>query len=89
MSTVRPPPGFQTGFDQEVACGDSSRAIEEICDENIQLFMRREQYLQRETELKTTAEDLEKQVAETKRRCAELSSRIDLMRRQKHVLGVD
>lgn len=39
---VRPPPGFQTvSLDQEVACAtDDSRSIDEICDENIQLFMR-------------------------------------------------
>ncbi|KAI3726528.1 hypothetical protein L1987_66326 [Smallanthus sonchifolius] len=76
MSTVWPPPGFQTlvaftHFFVIVLVGMS--------------LIQREQYLQRETELKTTAEDLEKQVAETKRRCAELSSRIDLMRRQKHM----
>ncbi|KAK1422148.1 hypothetical protein QVD17_25065 [Tagetes erecta] len=80
---ARPPPGFQTGLDQEVACTDDSRAIDEICDENIQLFMRCEQYVQKETELKATVEDLEKQVADTKRKCAELSSRVELLRRQK------
>ncbi|KAL8250823.1 hypothetical protein R6Q59_034516 [Mikania micrantha] len=85
MPTVGHPPGFQTGFDQEVACGDDSRAIDEICDENIQLFMRCEQYMQRESELKTVVDDLEKQVADTRSRCAELSSRIELMKRQKHV----
>lgn len=85
ITMVRPPPGFQTGFDQEVACGNSSRAIDEICDENIQLYMRCEQYMQRGNELKTTVEDLEKQVAETKRKCAELSSRLELLRRQKLV----
>lgn len=82
---ARAPPGFETGFDQEVACGDSSRAVDQICDENIQLFMRCEGYMQRENELKTTVEDLEKQVAETKRKCAELSSRLEFVRRQKLV----
>ncbi|KAI3777304.1 hypothetical protein L1987_47103 [Smallanthus sonchifolius] len=85
ISMVGPPPGFQTGLDQEVACRDDSRAIDEICDENIQLFMRCEQYLQRETELKTKVDDLEKEVADTKRKCAELSSRLELVRRQKLV----
>ncbi|KAI3761066.1 hypothetical protein L1987_51472 [Smallanthus sonchifolius] len=85
MSMVGPPPGFQTGLDQEVACRDDSRAIDEICDENIQLFMRCEQYMQREEELKTTVDDLEKEVADTKRKCAELSSRLELLRRQKLV----
>ncbi|KAJ9561874.1 hypothetical protein OSB04_007034 [Centaurea solstitialis] len=77
------PPGFETGFDQEVEYGDGSRDIDQICDENIQLFMRCEEYMQKENELKTTVEDLEKQVAETKRKCAELYSRLELLRRQK------
>ncbi|KAK9054242.1 hypothetical protein SSX86_025320 [Deinandra increscens subsp. villosa] len=85
MPTVRPPPGFQTGLDQEVACRDSSVDIEEICDENIQLFMRCEEYMEREAELKTTVVDLEKEVADTKRKCAELSSRLEFLRSQKHV----
>ncbi|KAJ0629729.1 putative histidine kinase/HSP90-like ATPase superfamily, morc, S5 domain 2 [Helianthus annuus] len=86
MPMVRPPPGFQTGLDQEVACaGDGSRGIDEICDENIELFMRCEQYMQRETELKSTVSDLEKEVADTKRKCAELSSRLELLRKQKLV----
>ncbi|KAK9054423.1 hypothetical protein SSX86_025501 [Deinandra increscens subsp. villosa] len=85
MPTVRPPPGHQTGLDQEVACRDSSVDIEEICDENIQLFMRCEQYMERETKLKTTVDDLEKEIADTKRKCAELSSRLELLRSQKRV----
>ncbi|XP_076916890.1 protein MICRORCHIDIA 2-like [Bidens hawaiensis] len=85
---VRPPPGFQSAsFDQEVACTtDDSRSIDEICDENIQLFMRCEQYMQRETELKSTVDELEKQVADTKRKCAELSSRLEFLKKQKHVI---
>lgn len=82
---LQAPPGFETGFDQDVAYGDGSRDIDQICDENIQLFMRCEEYMQKENELKTTVEDLEKQVAETKRKCAELSSRLELLRRQKAV----
>ncbi|KAI7737312.1 hypothetical protein M8C21_031410, partial [Ambrosia artemisiifolia] len=41
------------GFDQEMAHGDCSRDIDEIREENIQLFIRSEQSMQRETELKT------------------------------------
>ncbi|KAI3505867.1 hypothetical protein L1887_28179 [Cichorium endivia] len=59
----------------EAACVDNSREIDKICDENIQLFMRCQEYVQKENELKATVEDLEKQVAETKRKCAEISSR--------------
>ncbi|KVH92348.1 Histidine kinase-like ATPase, ATP-binding domain-containing protein [Cynara cardunculus var. scolymus] len=80
---LQAPPGFETGFDQDVAYGDGSRDIDQVCDENIQLFMRCEEYMQKENELKTTVEDLEKQVMETKRKCAEISSRLELLRRQK------
>ncbi|KAJ9562031.1 hypothetical protein OSB04_007191 [Centaurea solstitialis] len=81
---LQAPPGYETGFDQDVSYGDDgSRDIDQICDENIQLFMRCEEYMQKENELKNTVEDLEKQVAETKRKCAELSSRLELLRSQK------
>ncbi|PWA75347.1 histidine kinase-like ATPase, C-terminal domain-containing protein [Artemisia annua] len=85
-SMVRAPPGFNTvSLNKEVVCSDNSRDIDQICDENVQLFMRCEQYMQREKELRTTVEDLEKQVAETKRKSVELSSRIELLRRKKLV----
>ncbi|KAI3767956.1 hypothetical protein L2E82_18385 [Cichorium intybus] len=85
IPVARAPPGFETGFDQEAACVDNSRDIDKICDENIQLFMRCQEYVQKENELKATVEDLEKQVAETKRKCAEISSRVEFLRRQKFV----
>ncbi|KAI3767955.1 hypothetical protein L2E82_18384 [Cichorium intybus] len=82
---ARAPPGFETGFDQGMAHGDGSRDIDQICDENIQLFMRREKHKQRKDELTTTVNDLEKKVAETKRKSAELSLRLELLRSQKFV----
>ncbi|GKD20016.1 hypothetical protein Tco_1221719 [Tanacetum coccineum] len=82
----RVPPGFDTSLNQEVACSDNSGDIDQICDENVQLFMRCEQYMQREKELRTTVEDLEKQVADTKRKSVELSSHIELLRRKKLLL---
>ncbi|XP_076882132.1 protein MICRORCHIDIA 2-like [Bidens hawaiensis] len=84
--TVGPPPGFQTAsLDQDVACEDDPRTFDDICEENIQLYMRSEQLLQRETELKAEMEDLEKQIAETKMKSAELAAHIDHVRRQAHV----
>ncbi|XP_071713107.1 protein MICRORCHIDIA 2-like [Rutidosis leptorrhynchoides] len=87
VHVVRAPPGFVTGgFDQQVACGDnSSRDIDQMCDENIQLFMRCEGYIQSTNELKNTVADLEKKVAETNMKCAEISSRIEFLRKQKLV----
>ncbi|KAL7607600.1 hypothetical protein Lser_V15G19620 [Lactuca serriola] len=85
VPVARAPPGFDTGFDQEVTRGDGSVDIDQICDENIQLFMRCEEHTQRKNELTTTVNDLEKKVAETKRKCAELSLRLELLRRQNFV----
>ncbi|GKB75112.1 microrchidia 2-like protein [Tanacetum coccineum] len=80
------PPGFETpGFSQEVAGDDNSGDINQICDENIQLFMKREEYSQRQEEMRTTVSNLEKQLAETKRKTAEIASRVELLRRQKLV----
>ncbi|PWA75348.1 histidine kinase-like ATPase, C-terminal domain-containing protein [Artemisia annua] len=80
------PPGFKTpGFSQEMAGDDNSIDIEQICDENIQLFMKCEQYAKRHEEMRTTVSDLEKQLAETKRKTAEIASRVELLRRQKLV----
>ncbi|XP_023750823.1 protein MICRORCHIDIA 2 [Lactuca sativa] len=85
VPVARAPPGFDTGFDQEVTRGDGSVDIDQICDENIQLFMRCEEHTQRKNELTTTVNDLEKKVAETKRKCAELSLRLELLRGQNFV----
>ncbi|XP_071710207.1 protein MICRORCHIDIA 2-like [Rutidosis leptorrhynchoides] len=75
--------GFETGLDQQETCGDGSKSIDQLCDENIQLYMRCEEHRQRENALKTMVADLENKIAETKRKCVEASSRIELLRRQK------
>ncbi|CAH1421547.1 unnamed protein product [Lactuca virosa] len=83
IPVARAPPGFATmtsGFVQEVASGDDD--IDRIINENILLFTRCDQYAQKENELKSTVEDLEKQVAETKRKCAEISERLEFLKRQ-------
>nr|GEW67819.1 protein microrchidia 2-like [Tanacetum cinerariifolium] len=77
------PPGFETPGFSQVAGDDNSGDINQICDENIQLFMKCEEYSQRQEEMKTTVSDLEKQLAETKRKTAEIASRVELLRRQK------
>ncbi|KAL7607599.1 hypothetical protein Lser_V15G19623 [Lactuca serriola] len=85
IPVARAPPGFATmtsGFVQEVASGDD---IDRIINDNIQLFTRCDRYAQKETELKSEVEDLERQVAETKRKCAEISERLEFLRRQRLV----
>ncbi|KAM7516179.1 hypothetical protein LguiA_005762 [Lonicera macranthoides] len=73
----------QPGSVQEVTCVDNSRrtSIDQICEENIQLFMRCEEHKQKQNELKRTIAQLEEQVEETKRKCAHLSLRLQSQRK--------
>ncbi|KAL6986907.1 hypothetical protein U1Q18_012672 [Sarracenia purpurea var. burkii] len=73
------------GSVQELASLGSSRSssIDQICEENIQLFMRCEEHIQKENELKRTIESLEKQLEETRKKCAQLSAYLENRRKQK------
>ncbi|CAK9157079.1 unnamed protein product [Ilex paraguariensis] len=85
LSAVHPIIGLSSRSVKEVACASSSRStsIDQICDENIQLFMRCEEHMQKENDLKQTVEKLEKELEETKRKCAQLSSHLENRRKQK------
>ncbi|KAL3345998.1 hypothetical protein AABB24_024782 [Solanum stoloniferum] len=61
----------------------SCMSIDQICEENIQLFRRCESFIQRETELKRTIEDLEKELEDTKKKSSELSSRLESQKKLK------
>ncbi|CAJ2635685.1 unnamed protein product [Trifolium pratense] len=71
-------------------CGTSIGApapvsIDDICEENIKLFTRCEEYRQKETELKTTVDDLEKELKEAQAKCAYVTSLIEAKRKSKNV----
>ncbi|XP_057468668.1 protein MICRORCHIDIA 2-like [Actinidia eriantha] len=68
----------------EVASVDNSRttSIDQICEENIQLFMRCEEHIQKENELKQTIQALEKQLEETKRKSAQLAAHLENRKKQ-------
>ncbi|KAF7130642.1 hypothetical protein RHSIM_Rhsim10G0214800 [Rhododendron simsii] len=70
---------------QEVRSVDSitSTSIDQICEENIHLFMRCEEHVQKENELRKTIEALENQVEETKRKCAQLSAHLESRKKRK------
>ncbi|KAE9450353.1 hypothetical protein C3L33_17757, partial [Rhododendron williamsianum] len=70
---------------QEVGSVDSitSTSIDRICEENIHLFMRCEEHVQKENELRKTIEALENQVEETKRKCAQLSAHLESRKKRK------
>ncbi|KAI4327667.1 hypothetical protein L6164_020100 [Bauhinia variegata] len=63
----------------------SSRSADQIRGENIELFIRCEEYMRREAGLKQTVEDLEKELVEIKGKCAELSSLLEIKRKQKKI----
>ncbi|KAJ6413186.1 hypothetical protein OIU84_006063 [Salix udensis] len=77
--------GLEAGSDSGVLSeGDlGSMPIDQICEENIQLFMRCEEYTKKETELKQTVEELEKELEQAKRKCAQLASHLETKRKQK------
>lgn len=57
-------------------------AIENLSEENIQLFCRREELQHKETELKNTIEDLERELGEAKRKCARLAAQLQMRKKQ-------
>ncbi|PQM37136.1 protein MICRORCHIDIA 2-like [Prunus yedoensis var. nudiflora] len=58
-------------------------SVDEICEENIQLFMRCEAQVQKETELRQMIENLEKELEMAKRKSAQLASYLETKRKQK------
>lgn len=62
--------------------GLNSRPIDQISEENIQLFNRCQEHIQKEVELKKTIEELEKELEETRKKCARISSHLENQRMQ-------
>ncbi|KAL2532428.1 Histidine kinase [Abeliophyllum distichum] len=62
--------------------GLNSRSIDQISEENIQLFNRCHEYIEKEVELKKTIEELENELEETRNKCARLSSHLESQRMQ-------
>nr|DAD22454.1 TPA_asm: hypothetical protein HUJ06_023917 [Nelumbo nucifera] len=77
--------GLTSDSSKKLASADNlgSTLVDRICEENIQLFMRCEEYIQKENSLKQTIEQLERDLEEAKRKCSQLSSRLENQRRQK------
>ncbi|CAN1190566.1 Protein MICRORCHIDIA 2 [Linum perenne] len=60
----------------------NEESVDELCEENIQLFMRCEEQRLQEMELKQKVEELEKQVEQAKRKCAQLAAHLETKRKQ-------
>ncbi|KAL9267946.1 MICRORCHIDIA 2-like protein [Drosera capensis] len=59
-----------------------SRTIDQICEENIELFVRCEEHVQKQQELKQTISKLEKDLEETRRKCAQLAAHLESKKKQ-------
>ncbi|KAJ4963798.1 hypothetical protein NE237_023737 [Protea cynaroides] len=84
MPTVQPVLGLAAGSPNGVASLDNSATtfVDQICEENIQLFMRCEEHIQKEKDLKQTIAELESELEATRRKCAQLSSHLESRRKQ-------
>jgi len=56
--------------------------IENLSEENIALFSRREELRQRDTQLKWKIGDLEHELEETKRKCGQLAAELKVRKNQ-------
>ncbi|OWM88849.1 protein MICRORCHIDIA 2-like [Punica granatum] len=57
-------------------------SVDQICDENIELFMRCESHKQKDAELKEKIRKVEMELEETRKKCAQLSSYLETKRKQ-------
>ncbi|KAL8047340.1 hypothetical protein ABFX02_08G234400 [Erythranthe guttata] len=79
-STIQPV--FETEAGSRPETSLDTRTLDQICDENIQLFMRCEEYKMKQVGLVRTIEELENQLEETRKKCARVSSYIETQRKQ-------
>ncbi|KAK9678377.1 hypothetical protein RND81_11G207400 [Saponaria officinalis] len=60
--------------------------IEQLCEENIKLFARCEEHVKREQELKQTATKLQKELDETRKKCAQLAAYLESRKKQQNLM---
>ncbi|KAJ4914389.1 hypothetical protein Rs2_09010 [Raphanus sativus] len=58
------------------------KSVEEISQENIQLFMKCEEYGKKETEMEQTVRNLQKELEEAKSKCAQLAMLVDAKKKE-------
>ncbi|KAK8685809.1 hypothetical protein V6N13_124843 [Hibiscus sabdariffa] len=76
-------PGVDVPNDVMPEDGLASISVDQLCEENIQLFMRCEEKARKEVELKQTIEELEKGLEDMRKKCAQLSSLLEAKRKLK------
>ncbi|GMI78285.1 microrchidia 2, CRT1 Homologue 1 [Hibiscus trionum] len=93
-SIVHIPDNAELGLRDEQPCVDVpndvmaedglvSVSVDQLCEENIQLFMRCEEKAQKEAELKQTIKELETGLEDMRKKCAQFSSLLEAKRKLK------
>ncbi|XP_062102504.1 protein MICRORCHIDIA 2-like [Humulus lupulus] len=59
-----------------------SLSVDQICEENVQLFLRCEEHVKKHTELKQMIASLEKNLEESKRKCIQLAAYVETKKKQ-------
>ncbi|XP_010679818.2 protein MICRORCHIDIA 2 isoform X1 [Beta vulgaris subsp. vulgaris] len=72
--------------DEAVDDSTASLSIEQICEENIQLFTRCEAHVQKEHELKQMVNKLEKELNETRNKSAQLAAYLESRKKQQSLI---
>lgn len=65
--------------------GSGPISVDQLCEENIQLYLRFEEQMQKEAELEQTVDKLEKELEQAKRKCDQLSNHLE--RKRKEMIG--
>ncbi|XP_074376099.1 protein MICRORCHIDIA 2-like isoform X2 [Apium graveolens] len=82
---VQPPVEHAASVETQLVDSSGSTSIDEICEENIQLFLRCEEHAEKEKSLKRTVEELEKELEDIKKKCAQMSSHLESQRKANHI----
>lgn len=78
---VQPPVELAAkSVERQLVDSSGSTSIDQICEENIQLFLRCEEHAEKEKSLKRTVEELEKELEDFRKKCAQLSSHLESQR---------
>ncbi|XP_039011396.1 protein MICRORCHIDIA 2-like [Hibiscus syriacus] len=75
-------PGIVVLNDAMSEDGLASISVDQLCEENIQLFTRCEEKARKEAELKQTIAELEKGLEDMRKKCAQLSSLLEAKRKR-------
>ncbi|PON71531.1 Histidine kinase-like ATPase, C-terminal domain containing protein [Parasponia andersonii] len=76
------PPGFYEVVGLAPVDEKEHSSVDQMCEENIQLFLRCDEYMKKQTELKQMIVGLEKELEESKRKCVQLAAYLETKKKQ-------